>query len=38
VVLLRRDERWILSFHRFSVVVWLIWLVPYASPMFFSLG
>ena len=38
VVLLRKDERWILNFHRFSVVVWLIWLVPYASPMFFSLG
>jgi uncharacterized repeat protein (TIGR03987 family) len=28
-VLLRRDERAILSFHRFSVVVWAIWLIPY---------
>lgn len=38
VVLVRRDERWISSFHRFSVAVWLIWLVPYFSPMFFALG
>ena len=32
-VLVRHDERWIHSFHRFSVFVWLIWLVPYFSPM-----
>jgi uncharacterized repeat protein (TIGR03987 family) len=34
VVLARRDERWITSFHKFSIAVWLIWLVPYSSPMF----
>ncbi len=33
VVLARRDERWIHSFHRFSVAVWAIWLIPYFSPM-----
>jgi uncharacterized repeat protein (TIGR03987 family) len=38
VVLVRKDERWITSFHRFSVAVWLIWLVPYLSPMFFSVA
>ena len=38
VVLLRKDERWITNFHRFSLVVWLIWLVPYLSPMFFAIG
>lgn len=38
VVLLKKDEKAILNFHKFSVVVWLIWLVPYFSPMFFSLG
>ncbi len=32
VVLIRADERWIRNFHRFSVVVWAIWLVPYFSP------
>ena len=38
MVLLRRDERWITNFHRFSIAVWLIWLIPYFSPMFFALG
>jgi uncharacterized repeat protein (TIGR03987 family) len=38
VVLARRDERLIVGFHRFSVVVWAIWLVPYFSPMFFAMG
>lgn len=38
VVLLRRDERWITRFHRFSIVVWLIWLVPYFSPFFFAMA
>ncbi len=38
IVLLRKDERWINNFHKFSVVVWLIWLVPYLSPMIFGMG
>ena len=38
VVLVRKDENMILSFHKFSVVVWFIWLVPYFSPMFFAVG
>ena len=38
VVLVRRDERAIVNFHKFSVVVWLIWLIPYFSPMFFAMG
>jgi uncharacterized repeat protein (TIGR03987 family) len=33
IVLVRRDERLITTFHRFSVVVWAIWLIPYVSPM-----
>lgn len=33
VVLLRKDERMIVNFHKFSVFVWLVWLIPYASPM-----
>jgi len=33
LVLVRKDERMIRTFHRFSVAVWLIWLVPYFSPM-----
>jgi uncharacterized repeat protein (TIGR03987 family) len=37
VVLARRDERWITGFHRFSVAVWAIWLVPYFSPLLFAM-
>jgi uncharacterized repeat protein (TIGR03987 family) len=38
IVLVRKDEHWIRNFHKFSVVVWLIWLIPYFSPMFFAMG
>ena len=38
IVLVRKDEQWINKFHKFSVVVWLIWLVPYLSPMIIGLG
>jgi len=31
IVLVREDERMIANFHKFSVVVWLIWLIPYLS-------
>ncbi len=33
IVLLRKDERQMLNFHKFSVFVWIIWLIPYSSPM-----
>ncbi len=32
-VLRKRDERLITTFHRFSIAVWVIWLIPYSSPM-----
>jgi len=38
VVLLKKDEKWIKNFHKFSVTVWLIWLIPYFSPMFLAIG
>ena len=38
VVLLKKDEKAILNFHKFSIVVWLIWLIPYFSPMFFGIA
>ena len=37
VVLLRKDEGAITSFHRFSVLVWLIWLIPYFTGFFASM-
>jgi uncharacterized repeat protein (TIGR03987 family) len=33
VVLARKDEKMIVNFHKFSIFVWLIWLIPYFSPM-----
>lgn len=36
-VLLRKDEAAIKSFHKFSIFVWAIWLIPYFSPMFAAL-
>lgn len=38
IVLLKKNEKAILNFHKFSVAVWLIWLIPYFSPMFFGMA
>ena len=38
VVLLRKDEKAIQNFHKFSLVVWAIWLIPYFSPVFFAMA
>lgn len=38
VVLVRKDEAWITRFHRFSIFVWVVWLVPYFSPMVFAIA
>ena len=38
VVLLRKDEAMIKKFHRFSVFVWVVWLIPYLSPMFVAIA
>ena len=37
IVLVRKDEKMINNFHKFSVLVWVIWLIPYFSPMFFAM-
>ena len=37
VVLIRKDEHALENFHKFSVQVWVIWLIPYFSPMDFNL-
>lgn len=38
IVLIQKNEKAIQNFHKFSVLVWVIWLIPYFSPMFFSLA
>lgn len=37
VVLLRKDDKLITSFHRFSIIVWSIWLIPYLTGFFVSM-
>ena len=36
-VLVRKEENAIQNFHKFSVTVWVIWLIPYLSPMFLEM-
>ncbi len=38
MVLIRKNESAIANFHRFSVLVWIIWLVPYFTGFFVSMG
>ena len=38
IVLLRNDEKALLNFHKFSIAVWFIWLIPYFSPMLFNIA
>ena len=37
IVLAKKDENMIVKFHKFSVFVWLVWLIPYFSPMVFQI-
>ncbi len=37
-VLWRKGEGMITQFHRFSVAVWLIWLIPYISGVIMGMG
>ena len=37
IVLVKKDEKMILNLHKFSIFVWIIWLIPYFSPMVFRL-
>lgn len=37
VVLVRKNEKALTHFHKFSLFVWLIWLIPYFSPMIFGM-
>ncbi|RLD10724.1 MAG: TIGR03987 family protein [Chloroflexota bacterium] len=38
VVLIKKNEKAIQNFHKFSIAVWIIWLIPYFSPMIFRLA
>jgi len=36
IVLVRKKEKLILNFHRFSILVWVIWLIPMISGVVFG--
>lgn len=38
VVLVKKDEKMIVSFHKLSIFVWLVRLIPYFSPMVFQMA
>ncbi len=38
IVLIRKNEKMIKEFHKFSIFVWLIWLIPYFSPVFVAIA
>lgn len=38
LVLLKKDETMKAKFHRFSMIVWLIWLVPFISGAIAAMG
>ena len=38
VVLTKKDEKAIKNFHKFSITVWLIWLIPYFSPVLLNMA
>jgi uncharacterized repeat protein (TIGR03987 family) len=37
IVLIRNKETLLLNFHKFSLLVWIIWLIPYLSGIFVGL-
>lgn len=38
VVLSKKDEQKIIQFHKFSIIVWIIWLIPYFIGMFLGMS
>ncbi len=37
VVLVKKDEQMIQSFHKYSLIAWLIWLIPFITGMLVSI-
>ena len=38
VVLVKKDEKMILDFHKLSIFVWIIWLIPYFGGLIFGVS
>ena len=37
IVLVKKDSKMIKSFHKFSIIVWIIWLIPYISGLIYGM-
>jgi len=37
-VIIKNNEKMKLSFHKFSIIVWLIWLIPFVSGVIVGMG
>ena len=38
IVLIKNDEKTKVNFHKFSIIVWIIWLVPFISGAIFGIS
>jgi uncharacterized repeat protein (TIGR03987 family) len=38
IVIRKRNEAMIIKFHRFSIIVWIVWLIPYFGGMFMGMS
>ncbi len=36
-VIVKKNKKMLISFHKFSILVWIIWLIPYFSGMIFGM-
>ena len=37
IIIMNNNNRWIIRFHRYSIIVWLIWLLPFISGAIFHM-
>lgn len=37
IVMIRRDKTMMMKFHKFSLLVWLLWLIPYISGLIYGM-
>lgn len=37
IVLIKKDKMMMEKFHKLSILVWLIWLIPYVSGMIYGM-
>lgn len=38
IVLIQKDEQKIIKFHKLSIIVWVVWLIPYFIGMFLGMA